>query len=98
MQVFLVYGNGFTYICSRVNTKFDLYPCRFIPESARWLQLRGREDEARQQLAKIAAINGKEMPNENLKKVEGSGEAGNFKHLFYNWKVGKITLISWNLW
>jgi hypothetical protein len=38
------------------------------------------------------------MPNENLKKVEGSGEAGNFKHLFYNWKVAKITLISWNLW
>lgn len=38
------------------------------------------------------------MPNENLKKFEGSGETGNFKHLFLNWKVAKITLMSWNLW
>ena len=71
---------------------------RFIPESIRWLHLRGREDEAKEQLAKIAAINGREMPNEDLKKFEGSGETGNFKHLFFNWKVAKITLMSWNLW
>lgn len=75
----------------------DIY-FRFIPESIRWLHLRGKEDEAKEQLAKVAAINGREMPNEVLKKIEGSGEAGNFKHLFFNWKVAKITLMSWNLW
>ncbi|XP_028398773.1 solute carrier family 22 member 5-like [Dendronephthya gigantea] len=75
-----------------------LFTWWFIPESVRWLLLRGRKTEAKEQLEKVAAINGREMPNESLQNIESSGETGSFKHLFFNWKVAKITLISWNLW
>lgn len=71
---------------------------RFIPESPRWLLLHGKEDKAREQLAKVARINGKSLPSDELQKPEITGPRGNFKHLFFSWKVAKTTLISWNIW
>ena len=76
----------------------SIFHLRFIPESARWLLLHGKEDKAREQLAKVARINGKSLPNDELEKSEITGKRGNFKHLFFNWKVAKTTLISWNVW
>jgi len=42
---------------------------RFIPESARWLLDRGRTEEAKQLIIKVAAINKRTVPDSLLEKV-----------------------------
>ena len=49
------------------------------------------------QLAKVAKVNKKEMPNEEVIKLEVEQE-GSFRHLFINWETAKKTLINWDVW
>ena len=70
---------------------------RFIPESIRWLLLHGKPEKAQEELIKIARINKKPYPQEELKKVEEE-EKGSILSLFSNLELTKRTLINCNIW
>ncbi|XP_065062349.1 organic cation transporter-like protein isoform X1 [Rhopilema esculentum] len=64
-----------------------------IPESARWLHVNGRNDEALAIFRKIAKCNGKELPEVQLKKIEEDCSTG-IKHYLYLFKPAKIATRS----
>jgi OCT family organic cation transporter-like MFS transporter 4/5 len=64
----------------------------------RWLLLQGQEDKARQELNKVAKINKKTMPKDDLVMPESTETHGNLLHLFQNKKLAKSTLINWDIW
>ncbi|XP_058972157.2 solute carrier family 22 member 15 [Pocillopora verrucosa] len=72
----------------------------FIPESVRWLLKKGREDQARVILRKVAELNGKEMPTESLElsQEEQNERLGDFRDLFVSRKMIHKTLCSWLMW
>ena len=73
---------------------------RFIPESARWLLVKNKSEQARKELEKVAAFNRKEMPDEELEQ-KGANEAqrtGDFRDLFNSFNMTKRTLISCFSW
>ncbi|XP_046846068.1 organic cation transporter protein-like [Xenia sp. Carnegie-2017] len=76
-------------------------PCLFIlwfvPESIRWLQLHGKGDIARKQLEKVARLNGKKIPSEDLIICEDTTQCKSFKDLFFSLRMTKTTLICWNM-
>ena len=77
-----------------------LSPFSFIPESVRWLLKKGREDQARVILCKVAEVNGKEMPTESLElsQEEQNERLGDFRDLFVSRKMIHKTLCSWLMW
>ena len=70
---------------------------RFIPESVRWLLVNGRKDEAREILEKVAKVNKKEMPMEDLHVPEKTDSKGVLE-LFKTWKMAKLSLIQIYAW
>ncbi|XP_065060634.1 organic cation transporter-like protein [Rhopilema esculentum] len=64
-----------------------------IPESARWLHVNGRNDEALAIFRKIAKCNGKELPEVQLKKIEDNCSSG-IKHYLHLFKPAKIAVRS----
>ena len=72
----------------------------FTPESVRWLLKKGRVSEARAILSKIARLNGKEMPEEELvlPNDEKKERLGDFRDLFVTARMAHITLGSWLIW
>lgn len=80
-------------------TMFIIFlPLRFIPESVRWLLVSGRRDEARQILEKVARVNKKEMPKEELHVPVRSQSSKGFFELFKTWKLAKLSLIQCYAW
>ncbi|KAK2568475.1 Solute carrier family 22 member 13 [Acropora cervicornis] len=64
------------------------------PESVRWLLKKGRVSEAKRSLAKVAKMNGKEMPDEPL-ALPKQENLGDFCDLFSSPNMIHRTLGSW---
>ncbi|PRX43384.1 putative MFS transporter [Prauserella shujinwangii] len=67
-----------------------------VPESARYLLTRGRQDEARRLLDRIATENGTRLPPGELTVPEGSGRTGLGQLL--RGGLRRTTLTLWALW
>ncbi|KAL9962625.1 hypothetical protein ACROYT_G031745 [Oculina patagonica] len=70
---------------------------KFVPESVRWLLVKGRTEEAREILEKVAKVNKKEMPNEELRVPVTTANKGVLE-LFKTWKLAKLSLIQCYAW
>ncbi|XP_078344443.1 solute carrier family 22 member 15-like [Oculina patagonica] len=72
----------------------------FTPESVRWFLKKGRVADAREALSKVARVNGKEMPDAELKlpKDETKERLGDIRDLFSSAKMTHKTLASWLMW
>ncbi|KAK3740890.1 hypothetical protein QZH41_013408 [Actinostola sp. cb2023] len=72
----------------------------FVPESARYLILKGKINEAEQVLRHIAKVNKKEYPTEPLHDPTQDGEQklGDIRDLFRTKKMIHRTLVSWYSW
>ena len=76
---------------------FSLLLLSITPESVRWLLKKGRVSEAKRRLAKVAKINGKEMPDEPL-ALPKQEKLGDFRDLFSSPNMIHRTLGSWFIW
>ena len=77
-----------------------LYLLRFIPESVRWLNLKGRQEEAMKILRRIAKFNKREIPSEiTLKSQSREGKtSGSLFDLFKPMYMAKQTLVQFYAW
>ena len=74
---------------------------RFIPESTRYLLLKGRVTETEEVLRDIAATNKKDYPDEPLYNPSADGKVqkmGDVRDLFRTKKMLHRTLVSWYAW
>ncbi|XP_016051703.1 PREDICTED: solute carrier family 22 member 13 [Miniopterus natalensis] len=71
-----------------------------LPESARWLLTRGRVEEAKQVIQKVAAVNRRKVSPELLSQLapEKTGPSGNALDLFQHPQLRKVTLILSSIW
>ena len=69
-----------------------------LPESPRWLMLNNKEKEAKSRLSRIAEINKKSLPDDDLKQPVILEKQATFRQLFSSWRMTATTLISWDLW
>ncbi|XP_015979547.1 solute carrier family 22 member 13 [Rousettus aegyptiacus] len=71
-----------------------------LPESARWLLIRGRVEEAKQLLQKAASVNRRKLSPELLNQLtsEKAGPSGNILDLVRHPKLQKLTLILFLVW
>ena len=83
------------YVCNYI--KFILGSSRFVPESVRWLLIKGRKEEARAILEHVAKVNKTQMPKEELAVPIVLSNKG-FLELFKTWKLAKISLILCYAW
>lgn len=68
--LFLLYWWYATHFCYYLRN-LNVICCRFVPESARWLLTKGRDEEARIVLRKAAKENKVDLPDEMLDKFLG---------------------------
>ena len=66
---------------------------RFVPESVRWLLVSGKKEEAREILEKVARVNKRGIPKEDLHVPARKSREG-FVALFKTWKLAKLSLIQ----
>jgi len=79
-------------------TLFNLYLVqRFVPESVRWLLVKGKTDEARNVLENVAKLNKKEMPSDKLHVPVTTATKGVLE-LFRTWKMAKLSIIQIYHW
>ncbi|XP_038828961.1 solute carrier family 22 member 13-like [Salvelinus namaycush] len=71
-----------------------------LPESARWLMTQGRQEEARQEVRRAARVNGREIPEGLLDKLEeeGSTKKGSMLDIFRIPYLRKRALILSYIW
>ena len=70
---------------------------RFIPESSRYLLVKGRVKETEKILRKIAEVNKKEYPDVELVHFKEQ-TTGNIRDLFHSRQMTHKTLVSWFCW
>lgn len=73
----------------------------FSPESLRWLLVKGKMEKAEKLYRKIARVNGKELPMEELEidtRTDEKTRLGDFRDLFKSRSLTMTTLISWFCW
>ena len=99
---------GFLHLCVILHWILDLkllsqspnvllLPQRFIPESVRWLLVKGKKEKAREILSNVAKVNKKEMPSEELRVPVTTASKGIFE-LFKTWNMAKLSLIQCYAW
>ncbi|RMX39032.1 hypothetical protein pdam_00021865, partial [Pocillopora damicornis] len=76
---------------------FILVFWKFIPESVRWLLVKGKKEKAREILSNVAKVNKKEMPSEELRVPVTTASKGIFE-LFKTWNMAKLSLIQCYAW
>lgn len=67
-------------------------------ESPRWLVLKGKLMQAEVVLKRIAEVNRKEMPKEDLAEPDNQIRMGDLRDLFSSKKMAHKTLLSWYIW
>ena len=80
-----------------MNWHFESLRGRFIPESTRYLLVRGQTDKVEALLRKIATVNGKEYPDESVEQPPPQ-RTGDFRDLFRTRAMLYQTLITWYMW
>jgi len=70
---------------------------RFVPESVRWLLVKGKTEKAQAILEKVAKVNKKEMPVDDLHVPVTTANKGVLE-LFKTWKMTKLSLIQIYAW
>ncbi|KAL9979757.1 hypothetical protein ACROYT_G017467 [Oculina patagonica] len=68
------------------------------PESVRWLMVRGKVEEAKEIFRKMARVNKRSMPDEDLQVPQNDDRLGDVRDLFATRKMAKTTLLSWYCW
>jgi len=68
------------------------------PESVRWLMLKGKLEEAKAIFKKMAKVNKRIMPDEELDVPHDSDRLGDVRDLFRTRKMVQTTLLSWYCW
>ncbi|CAB3996198.1 organic cation transporter -like, partial [Paramuricea clavata] len=72
---------------------------QFVPESSRWLLLKGKKEEAKTVLAKISKMNKLPLPDDLTLQNPVTPETGeSFRTIFRSWEIAKKILICWDLW
>ena len=70
---------------------------RFVPESCRYLIVKKKNKEAERILRKIAKVNKKKYPGEELVAYKEQ-RTGDIRDLLGSWKMVHRTLVSWFSW
>ena len=70
---------------------------RFVPESTRYLIVKGKCTETACILKEIARVNKKDYPDVQLVQYKNQ-KTGDFRDLFGSWKMAHKTLVSWFSW
>ena len=70
---------------------------RFIPESTRYLIVRGRYEETERILREVAKVNKREYPDVKLVQYKEQ-RTGDFRDLFASKKMAHKTLVCWFSW
>ncbi|XP_006869208.1 PREDICTED: solute carrier family 22 member 13 [Chrysochloris asiatica] len=71
-----------------------------LPESARWLLIQGKIEEAKQVIQKAASVNKRKLSPEFLSQLvpESTGPSGNALDLFRHPQLRKVTLVLLYVW
>ena len=75
-----------------------MFAVSLTPESVRWLMLKGKVEEAKAIFRKMAKVNKRIMPDEELQVPDDSDRLGDARDLFRTRKMGQTTLLSWYCW
>ena len=70
---------------------------RFVPESVRWLLVKGKKEKAHAILENVAKVNKKELPEDDLRVPLTTANKGVLE-LFKTWKLTKLSLIQIYAW
>ncbi|OCT75453.1 solute carrier family 22 member 13 [Xenopus laevis] len=87
-------------IVSSVPTALLFFYIWVLPESARWLFIKGKNEKAVKLLKKAASMNKKKIPEDLLMQFheEKSPQSGNMIDLFRNKTLRKLTLVMCLVW
>uniref|UniRef100_A0A667YMD8 Solute carrier family 22 member 13b n=1 Tax=Myripristis murdjan TaxID=586833 RepID=A0A667YMD8_9TELE len=72
--------------------------CWILPESARWLMTQGRKEELQKEIKRAARVNGKNVPEALLDKIESASKKGSMLDIFRISYLRKRALIMSSVW